>query len=108
MLCAQLVGPETPYTTHDYEGIDAHAFRVFGVRDRESGDPLPVSERRELCAAYDLPQPRLLGRYETGEAVDGARRAIDELDAAGREGGDGLTDACHGLPGVVPTEQLRL
>jgi putative ATP-dependent DNA ligase len=86
MLCAELVGPETPYTTHDYEGIDAHAFRVFGVRDRESGDPLPVSERRELRAAYDLPQPRLLGRYETGEAVDGARRAIDELDAAGREG----------------------
>ena len=86
MLCAELVGPETPYTTHDYEGIDAHAFRVFGVRDRESGDPLPVSERRELCAAYDLPQPRLLGRYETGEAVDGVRRAVDELDAAGREG----------------------
>jgi putative ATP-dependent DNA ligase len=96
MLCAELVGPETPYTTHDYEGIDAHAFRVFGMRDRESGDPLPVSERRELCAAYDLPQPRLFGRYETDAAVEGVRAAVEELDAAGREGvvmkaGDGTS-----------------
>ena len=86
MLCTELVGPETPYTTHEYGEIDSHAFRVFGVRDRESGEPLPVSERRDLCAAYELPQPRLFGQYEAGAAVEGVRAAIEELDAAGREG----------------------
>jgi len=86
MLCAELIGPETPYTTHDYGGIDSHAIRVFGVRDRESGEPLPVTERRELCAAYEFPQPRLFGRYEPAEAVEGVREAVEELDAAGREG----------------------
>jgi putative ATP-dependent DNA ligase len=86
MLCAELVGPETPYTTHDYEGVDSHSFRVFGVRDRESGEPLPVTERRDLCAAYDLSQPRLFGRYEADAAVEGVRAAVEELDAAGREG----------------------
>jgi putative ATP-dependent DNA ligase len=59
---------------------------VFGVRDRETGEPLSVAERRDLCAAYDLPQPRLFGRYEPGAAVEGVREAVEELDAAGREG----------------------
>jgi putative ATP-dependent DNA ligase len=85
-LCAELVGPETPYTTHDYEGVDSHAFRVFGVRNRESGEPLPVAERRDLCSAYDLPQPRFFGRYEPSTAVEGVREAVADLDAAGREG----------------------
>jgi putative ATP-dependent DNA ligase len=86
MLCAELIGPETPYTTHDYEGVDSHAIRVFDVRDRESGEPLPVTERWDRCGAYDLPRPRSFGRYEPAEAVEAVREAIGELDAAGREG----------------------
>lgn len=86
MLCAELVGPETPYTTHDYESVDSHALRVFGIRDRESGRPLPVERRRERCRTYDFPQPRLFGRYDPDEAVAGVRDAIADLDAAGREG----------------------
>ena len=86
MLCAELIGPETPYTTHDYEGIDSNAMRVFGVRDRESGEPLPVADRRDLCAAYDLPQTRLFGRYEPATAVEEVREVVADLDAAGREG----------------------
>lgn len=86
MLCAELIGPETPYTSHDYDDIDSLAFRVFGIRNRESGDPLPVNDRRELCDEYDFPQPRLFGRYDTAEAVAGARDAITDLNAAGREG----------------------
>ncbi|MFB6206511.1 MAG: RNA ligase [Haloglomus sp.] len=86
MLCAELVGPETPYTSHDYAEVDSHAFRVFGIRNRESGEPLPVAERRERCEAHDLPQPRLFGTGDRGDAVDVAREAIDELDASGREG----------------------
>lgn len=86
MLCAELVGPETPYATHDYEGVDSHAIRVFDVRERESGEPLPVAERRDLCEAYDLPQPRLFGRYEPAATAEEVREAVEELDAAGREG----------------------
>lgn len=86
VLCAELIGPETPYTTHDYDGVDSHAIRVFGIRDRESGAPLPIAERRELCAAYGFPQPRTLGRGDPEEAPSAVRAAIDDLDAAGREG----------------------
>jgi putative ATP-dependent DNA ligase len=102
-ICAELVGPETPYTTHEYEAIESSAIRVFGVRDRETGTPLPVERRRALCREYGFPQPRLFGWYDldaeehspSGSAVDadvgarvvdGVREAIADLAAAGREG----------------------
>ncbi|MEF8851669.1 MAG: RNA ligase [Haloarculaceae archaeon] len=115
LLCAELVGPETPYTQHDYEGVDSHAFRVFDVRDRASGAPLPVADRRDLCEAYGFPQPRAFGWYDLGDdasdtgppdggsadetatggtsadgtpdaVVEDVRDTIESLDAAGREG----------------------
>jgi putative ATP-dependent DNA ligase len=86
MLCAELVGPETPYTSHDYDDVDSHAVRVFGIRDRETGEPLPVDRRRGLCASYGFEQPRLFGRYDPESARSGVEDAIEELDAAGREG----------------------
>lgn len=86
MLCAEFVGPETPYTSHDYDDVDSDAVRVFDVRDRESGEPLPVTERRDLCAAYDFDQPRLLGYCDPDDAVEAVSAAIEKLDAEGREG----------------------
>jgi len=86
MLCAELIGPETPYTTHDYDDVDSHAVRVFGIRNRVSGTPLPVAERRDRCVQYGFPQPRLFGRDDPDAAVDTVRDAIAELDTAGREG----------------------
>jgi putative ATP-dependent DNA ligase len=86
MLCAEFVGPETPYTDHDYPDVESHDLRVFDVRDRISGDPVSVERRRELAVEYDFHQPRLFGTYDPDEAVLGVRDAIEELDAEGREG----------------------
>ena len=86
MLCAELVGPETPYTTHEYEGVDTCAFRVFDVRDRETGEPVPVERRRDLCREYGFDQPRSFGRYTPVEAVEAVADAIEALAADGREG----------------------
>jgi putative ATP-dependent DNA ligase len=86
MLCGEFVGPETPYTDHDYEAVDSHGFRVFGVREQVSGDPLPVEERRDLLDRYDLPQPTLFGIYDPAEAPSEVWDAVDDLDERGREG----------------------
>ncbi|QCC60433.1 RNA ligase [Natrinema thermotolerans] len=86
VLCAELIGPETPYTTTDYEGIDSHDIRVFDVRDGESGEPMSVADRRALCRAFDFGQPRCFGRAAPSDAVEIAAAAIADLDAAGREG----------------------
>jgi len=86
MLCAEMIGPETPYTTHDYDDVDSDAIRVFGIRDRETGEPLSVTERRARCEQYGFSQPRLFGRSDRAAAVPLVREAIEALDAAGREG----------------------
>ncbi|MFB6151106.1 MAG: RNA ligase [Haloarculaceae archaeon] len=86
VVCGEVVGPENPYTPHDYDDVDSVAFRVFDLRDRESGTPLPVAERREVCETYGFEQVRSFGTYDPDAAVDAVHEAIDELDAAGREG----------------------
>lgn len=85
MLCGEMVGPENPYTTCAYPDVDSVAFRAFDVRDRTSGDPLPVRERRALLDALGLPQVPLLG-YLAPEETDRLAAVIDDLDARGREG----------------------
>jgi putative ATP-dependent DNA ligase len=86
MLCGELVGPENPYTAHDYREVDSAALYVFDVRHRESGEPLPIDERRALCRAYGFDQVRTFGTHDPGAAVHAARDAIDDLDASEREG----------------------
>ena len=86
MLCGEMVGPENPYTPHDYEGIDSLAFRAFDVRDRETGDSLPVSDRRAILDEFDVPQVPFFGLLTPSEAVDEVPRIVDDLDEAGREG----------------------
>jgi len=84
----ELVGPETPHTTHDYGGIDSRTVPVFGIRNR----PLPVDERREHCRTCDVPQPQLFGRYDPEAAVADVREVVASPDAAGREGGERVVE----------------
>ncbi|WP_284007008.1 RNA ligase [Haloarcula pelagica] len=86
MLCGELVGPENPYTAHDYDDVDSAAFYVFDVRDRESGAPMPVERRRDCCREYGLDAVREFGTVTPAAAVDTVREAIRRLDAQGREG----------------------
>ena len=86
MVCGEVVGPDNPYTAHDYDDVDSVTFRVFDLRHRERGEPLPVERRRGLCAEYGFEQVRSFGTYEPGAAVDAVAAAIDDLDERGREG----------------------
>ncbi|WP_254543362.1 RNA ligase [Halomarina pelagica] len=86
MLCAEAIGPENPYTAHDYPAVESLAFRVFDLRDRTTGEPLPVAERRERCAAFDLPAVRQFGTYRPEGAAAELRSVVDGLDAENREG----------------------
>ncbi|MFC7007074.1 RNA ligase [Halalkalicoccus salilacus] len=85
-LCGEVIGPENPYTAHDYPGVDSIAFRAFDVRDRETGEPLPVRERHDLCEEYGIPQTPLLGIHEPREAVRELPAIVEALDEEGREG----------------------
>jgi putative ATP-dependent DNA ligase len=85
-VCGELYGPENPYTAHDYPDIDSVDFRVFDIRDRTSGDPLPVAKRKDLCRQYGFPQVEFYGVYTPRKAVAELPELIDELDTDNREG----------------------
>lgn len=86
MLCGEMIGPENPYTPHEYAEVDSIAFRAFDIRERTSGKPLPVERRREICTAYDIDQTELFGIYPSHEASDAVQTIIADLDKRGREG----------------------
>lgn len=86
VVCGELIGPKNPYTTHDYAEVDAAALRVFDLRDRESGEPVPTAQRRDRCAEYDLPAVPSFGTHDPEGSPAAIRETIDDLDARGREG----------------------
>lgn len=86
MLCGELIGPENPYTPHEYPEVESGAFEVFDIRNRETGRPLAVDRRRELCDTHDLATVPDFGEYDPAEAADAVREVIDDLDREGREG----------------------
>ncbi len=86
MVCGEMIGPENPYTAHDYPEIDSLAFRAFDWRERQSGEPLPVGERRDRYDRYDVPQTRLFGSYDVDEAASEVLAIVEELETESREG----------------------
>ncbi len=86
MLCAELIGPESPYTRTAYESVESTDLQVFDIRDRESGEPLPVAERRAHCERFGFSQPPCFDVVSPDDAVARVREVITDLDEAGREG----------------------
>jgi putative ATP-dependent DNA ligase len=86
MLCGELVGPENPYTSHDYAEVDSHDMFVFGVRERRGGEPLPVDRRRAVCREYGFRQPERFDVAAGDELAAVVADAVADLDGRGREG----------------------
>lgn len=86
MVCGEMIGSENPYTAHDYPDVDSLAFRAFDWRDRKSGEPLDLEERRERYERFDVRQTQLFGVYDVDEAPSELRPIVEQLDAEGREG----------------------
>ncbi|WP_101298428.1 RNA ligase [Halegenticoccus soli] len=86
MLCGEMIGPESPYTAHEYPEVESLAFRAFDVRDRATGEPLPVRERRRLCERHGVPQAPLFGVHRAESGATGVRETVRKLDEEGREG----------------------
>ncbi|XVH31270.1 RNA ligase [Haloferacaceae archaeon DSL9] len=85
-ICGELIGRDNPYTPHNYAEVDSLGFRVFDLRDRESGDPLSVRERVRRCRDAGLPQVERFCVVAPADASAVVNRVIDHLDGEGREG----------------------
>ena len=86
VLCAELAGPDNPYTQGGPSFVPEDvALFVFDMMRLGRPGFLGAEERQGLCERFGLPTPRLFGRFE----VRDWRRVlgiVEALDADGREG----------------------
>lgn len=86
VLCAELAGPENPYTeggpTFVQEDVELFVFDIMRL-----GHPgfMPRAEAQELFERYRVPTPRFYGRFEPARWQE-VREIVEQLDADGREG----------------------
>jgi putative ATP-dependent DNA ligase len=86
ILCAELAGPDNPYTQGgpSFVSEDVELF-VFDMMRFGSSDFLPQAEKQDLCARYSLPVPRGFGRFVAAD-WERVRGIVEQLDTEGREG----------------------
>jgi putative ATP-dependent DNA ligase len=86
ILCAELAGPDNPYTQGgpSFVAEDVELF-VFDMMRLGRPGFLDREERQDLCVRFGLPMPQLFGRFEAGD-WKGILEIVEALDADGREG----------------------
>ncbi len=86
VICGEMLGTENPYVSHYYPEIGKLGFRIFDVREKLTGKPLPIKEKRDLLHKYNLPPVNLLGVYPVSEAPSKILKLVQELGENSREG----------------------
>ncbi|MCK4937317.1 MAG: RNA ligase [Methanosarcinales archaeon] len=87
VLCGEMVGPDNPYVPKDiYHEVDSISFFIFDIRHKNSGKPLGVDEKHELCSHYNIKTVPYFGKYPLDEASRRITGIIRELGKKSREG----------------------
>lgn len=105
MLCGEMVGPDSPYVPKSIYDIESLEFFVFDIREKISGKPMPVMERRALVEEYGLNSVRLFGEYGVDEAHLEVTKIIKGFGSALNEGVV-IKDPQMALPPVKYTSSL--
>jgi putative ATP-dependent DNA ligase len=105
VLCGEMVGPDSPYVPKTFYNIGSLDFFVFDVREKNSGNPLPVNERRRLMDEYGIKSVRLFGEFDVGEAHTVIIEIIKSFGDTLREGVV-IKDPEMKLPAVKYTSSL--
>jgi putative ATP-dependent DNA ligase len=86
VLCGEMVGPDSPYVPKTFYDIESLDFFVFDVREKNSGNPMPVNKRRRLMDEYGINSVRLFGEFDVGEAHTAITEIIKSFGDTLREG----------------------
>ena len=86
ILCAELAGPDNPYTQGgpSFVPTDVELF-VFDMMRFDHPGFLPNEEKRVLCERFHLPTPLFFGRFSAGD-WEQVSAIVERLDEEGREG----------------------
>ena len=68
VLCGEMVGPDSPYVPKSIYDIESLEFFIFDIREKLTGKPMPVKNRRLLVDEYGLRSVRFFGEYDVEKA----------------------------------------
>jgi putative ATP-dependent DNA ligase len=105
VLCGEMVGPDSPYVPKTFYDIGSLDFFVFDVREKNSGNPMPVNERRRLMDEYGIKSVRLFGEFDVGEVHTVITEIIKSFGNTLREGVV-IKDPEMNIPAVKYTSSL--
>ncbi|HEX7575541.1 MAG TPA: RNA ligase, partial [Candidatus Methanoperedens sp.] len=86
VLCGEMVGPDSPYVPKTFYNIESLDFFVFDVREKNSGNPMPVNERRRLMDEYGIKSVLLFGEFDVGRVHTEITEIIKSFGDTLREG----------------------
>ncbi|KAF5411821.1 MAG: hypothetical protein C5S43_02800 [Candidatus Methanocomedens sp.] len=87
VLCGEMVGPDNPYVPKNiYPEVDSISFFIFDIRHKNSGEPLTVDEKHELCSHYNIKTVPYFGKFSIDKAAHSIAGIIRELGKKDREG----------------------
>ncbi|WP_214045642.1 RNA ligase [Methanomethylovorans sp.] len=86
VVYGEMVGPDNPYVPKGIYGIESLELFVFDIRQKDTGVPLPLYERRRLAEKYGFRQVRLFGEFSIQEAPSMIMNIIQEIGRKGHEG----------------------
>jgi putative ATP-dependent DNA ligase len=105
VLCGEMVGPDSPYVPKTFYNIRSLDFFVFDVRKKNSGNPMPIKERRGLMDEYGMKSVHLFGEFDVREAHTAITGIIKSFGDILREGVV-IKDPVMLLPAVKYTSSL--
>ena len=86
VLCGEMVGPDSPYVPKTFYDIESLEFFIFDIREKITGKPMSVLERRKLVDEYNLKSVRLFGEYDVKEAHIEIKNIIKNFGSTLHEG----------------------
>lgn len=86
VICGEMLGTDNPYVSHYYPEIGNLGFRIFDLREKQTGKPLTIHEKQMLLELYGLPAVRQLGIYN----VEDSSQILELVKKLGEEGREGV------------------
>ncbi len=86
VLYGEMLGPDNPYVPKEIYGIDSVEFYIFDIREKNTGNPLPISKKHEILEEYGFLQVECFGEFPLHTAAEQITKIIRELGKKEHEG----------------------
>ena len=86
VLYGEMIGPDNPYVPKEIYGIESVEFYIFDIREKNSGNPLPIQKKHEILDEYGFLQVRSFGEIPLETAAEEIAEIVRKLGEEEHEG----------------------